>query len=106
VSESVAELQAALVGRYRIEREVGRGGMSVVYLARDLKHDRDVALKLLRPELAVAVGPERFQREIHITAQLQHPNILPVYDSGEAAGRLHYVMPYVEGGSLRARLGA
>jgi len=104
VSESVAELQAALVGRYRIEREVGRGGMSVVYLARDLKHDRDVALKLLRPELAVAVGPERFQREIHITAQLQHPNILPVYDSGEAAGRLYYVMPYVEGGSLRARL--
>jgi serine/threonine-protein kinase len=104
VSESVTELQAALVGRYRIEREVGRGGMSVVYLARDLKHDRDIALKLLRPELAVVVGPERFQREIHITAQLQHPNILPVYDSGEAAGRLYYVMPYVEGGSLRGRL--
>jgi len=74
--------------RYRIERELGRGGMAMVYLAHDLRHDRPVALKVLRPELAASLGPERFLREISIAARLQHPHILPVHDSGEAAGRL------------------
>jgi serine/threonine-protein kinase len=94
---------AALADRYRIERELGRGGMATVFLARDLRHDRPVALKVLRPELAV-LGPERFLQEIRIAARLQHPHILPVHDSGEAAGRLWYTMPYVEGESLRQRL--
>ena len=95
---------AALADRYRIERELGRGGMATVYLAHDLRHDRPVALKVLRPELAASLGPERFLREIRIAARLQHPHILPVHDSGEAAGRLWYTMPYVEGESLRQRL--
>jgi eukaryotic-like serine/threonine-protein kinase len=94
----------ALRDRYRLERELGRGGMATVYLAHDLKHDREVALKVLHPELAAALGPERFQREIHTTARLQHPHILPVLDSGEAVGRVWYTMPYVSGESLRARL--
>ena len=94
----------ALRDRYEVERELGRGGMAIVYLARDVRHDRLVALKTLRPELAHALGPERFLREIQIAARLQHPNILPLHDSGEAAGLLYYVMPYVEGESLRARL--
>jgi serine/threonine-protein kinase len=98
------ELRAALADRYAIERELGRGGMSVVYMAHDRKHDRRVALKFLRPELTEAVGRGRFLREIRIAAALQHPAILPLFDSGEAAGRLYYVMPYVEGESLRARL--
>jgi serine/threonine-protein kinase len=98
------ELQAALAGRYTIERELGHGGMAVVYLARDLRHDRPVALKVLRAELAAAVGAERFLREIHIAAALQHPNILPLHDSGDAGGLFYYVMPYVEGESLRDRL--
>jgi eukaryotic-like serine/threonine-protein kinase len=95
---------AALADRYRIERELGRGGMATVYLAHDLRHDRPVALKVLRPELAASLGPERFLQEIRIAARLQHPHILPVHDSGEAVGRLWYTMPYVEGESLRQRL--
>ena len=95
-------LSAALADRYLIEREIGSGGMATVYLARDAKHQRQVALKVLRPELAAT--PERFLREITIAANLQHPNILAVYDSGEADGLLYYVMPYVEGPSLRERL--
>jgi serine/threonine protein kinase/formylglycine-generating enzyme required for sulfatase activity len=97
-------LAAALHDRYTIERELGRGGMAIVYLAHDRRHDRPVALKTLRPELVPALGPERFLREIQIAARLQHPNILPLHDSGEANGLLYYVMPYVEGESLRARL--
>src|SRR4051812_24072241 len=89
---------------YTIERELGRGGMATVYLARDLKHDRWVAMKVLRPELAAALGPQRFLREIRLTAQLQHPHILTLLDSGEGEGSLYYVMPYVEGESLRQRL--
>ena len=102
-------LRADLAGGYRIERELGRGGMATVYLARDLKHDRPVALKLLRPELAAGPGPERFLREIRLTAGLQHPHILPLLDSGildagTAVPCPYYVMPYVEGESLRQRL--
>ena len=97
-------LTDALRDRYALERELGRGGMATVYLARDLRHDRPVALKVLHPELAATLGPERFLREIRTTARLQHPHILPVLDSGEAAGLLWYTMPYVEGESLRDRL--
>ena len=102
--ESSDLLAAALADRYRVERELGRGGMATVYLARDLRHDRPVALKVLRPELAASLGPERFLQEIRIAARLQHPHILPVHDSGEVAGRLWYTMPYVEGESLRQRI--
>ena len=98
------QLQTALAERYRIERELGRGGMATVYLAEDLKHGRRVALKVLRPELGPALGAERFQREIETASRLQHPHILTLHDSGEAAGLLYYAMPYVEGESLRARL--
>jgi serine/threonine-protein kinase len=101
---SFADLNAALAGHYVVDRELGRGGMALVYLARDVKHERFVALKTLRPEIAVALGRERFLREIKLAARLQHPNILPVYDSGDAAGMLFYVMPFVEGESLRDRL--
>jgi len=104
VSELVGRLETALAGRYTIERELGRGGMATVYLARDLKHDRPVALKVLRPELAAVLGAERFLREIRVTGQLQHPHILTLIDSGVADGFLYYVMPYVEGESLRQRL--
>ena len=97
-------LRSALANRYRLERELGRGGMATVYLAHDLRHDRPVALKVLHPELAPRLGPERFQREIKLAARLDHPHILPVHDSGEAAGLLWYTMPYVEGESLRDRL--
>jgi eukaryotic-like serine/threonine-protein kinase len=97
-------LSAALADRYRIERELGAGGMATVYLAEDLKHHRRVALKVLRPELAHALGPERFLREIETTAALHHPHILPLYDSGSAGDLLYYVMPFVEGESLRDRL--
>jgi serine/threonine protein kinase len=97
-------LKAALADRYRVDRELGQGGMAVVFLARDLKHDRDVALKVMRPELAASIGTDRFLREIQIAAKLSHPHILGVYDSGEAEGFLYYVMPYVEGESLRDRL--
>ncbi|MGH7668709.1 MAG: serine/threonine-protein kinase, partial [Gemmatimonadaceae bacterium] len=99
-----ASLADALADHYTIEREVGAGGMATVYLAHDLKHDRSVALKVLRPELASAVGAERFPREIHTVAQFNHPHILSLYDSGEAGGFLYYVMPFVEGESLRERL--
>jgi TolB-like protein/tRNA A-37 threonylcarbamoyl transferase component Bud32/Flp pilus assembly protein TadD len=98
------QLRQALHDRYVLERELGRGGMATVYLAQDLKHDRRVALKLLHPELATTLGPERFLREIHLTARLDHPHILPVFDSGAAGGLLWYTMPYVEGESLRDRL--
>src|SRR3954467_4484188 len=97
-------LRDALADRYALERELGRGGMAVVYLAQDLRHDRPVALKVLLPELAATLGPERFQREIRLAARLQHPHILTVHDSGEAAGRLWFTMPFVEGESLRDRL--
>ena len=104
MSDPVARLNAALEGRYRIERELGEGGMATVYLAKDLKHNRSVALKVLKPELAAVVGAERFLAEIETTANLQHPHILPLFDSGEADGFLFYVMPYVEGESLRDRI--
>ncbi|HVS59185.1 MAG TPA: serine/threonine-protein kinase, partial [Gemmatimonadaceae bacterium] len=100
----VESLRAILADRYMIQREIGAGGMATVYLARDLRHDRDVALKLLRPELGAVLGPERFLSEIRVTAKLQHPNLLPLFDSGETNGQLWYVMPFVEGESLRARL--
>ena len=102
--DPVTRLNAALEGRYAIERELGEGGMATVYLADDLKHERKVALKVLKPELAAVVGAERFLAEIKTTANLQHPHILPLFDSGEADGFLYYVMPYVEGESLRERL--
>ncbi|HYV99396.1 MAG TPA: serine/threonine-protein kinase, partial [Gemmatimonadaceae bacterium] len=101
---TVAELNTALAGRYDVEREIGAGGMATVYLARDVKHNRKVALKVLRPDLGAVLGVERFLSEIQVTANLQHPNLLPLFDSGEAAGQLFYVMPFVDGESLRVRL--
>ena len=97
-------LKAALADRYRIERELGSGGMATVYLAHDVKHDRQVALKVMRPELSAILGGERFLREIRIAAKLNHPHILALYDSGSAEGFLYYVMPHVEGESLRNKL--
>src|SRR3954466_11082733 len=104
-----SRLQEGLQGSYTIERELGRGGMATVYLVQDLRHDRPVALKVLHPELAVTLGPERFQREIRLAARLQHPHILSVHDSGESSAGpgapiLWFTMPYVEGESLRPRL--
>lgn len=99
-----AALLAALADRYAIERELGAGGMATVYLAQDLKHHRKVALKVLRPDLAATMGADRFLREVTIAANLQHPHILPLYDSGEAGGFLYFVMPYIEGQTLRDRL--
>src|SRR3989440_703775 len=104
MADPQARLQAPLADRYAIERELGRGGMATVYLAQDLKHRRPVAIKVLAPELAAALGRERFLREIETAARLTHPHILPLHDSGEADGFLYYVMPYVEGESLRDRL--
>src|SRR6185503_9140161 len=104
VSETLDRLRSALAHRYVIERELGHGGMATVYVAFDKKHDRQVAIKVFPPALAQAIGPERFQREIAITSRLSHPHILPLYDSGQAAGALYYVMPLVKGESLRARL--
>ena len=104
MTQSGDRLASALAGRYRVERELGQGGMATVYLARDLKHDREVAIKVLKPELAAVLGAERFVSEIKTTAALQHPNILPLFDSGEAGGFLYYVMPYVEGETLREKL--
>jgi eukaryotic-like serine/threonine-protein kinase len=104
VSDARTKLDAALAGHYTIERELGRGGMATVHLARDVRHDRRVALKVLHPDLAHSLGPERFQREIRLLAGLQHPHILTVHDSGEAAGQLWFTMPFVEGESLRDRL--
>ncbi|HJS46699.1 MAG TPA: serine/threonine-protein kinase, partial [Gemmatimonadales bacterium] len=103
-SDSRARLSTALEGRYRLDRELGQGGMATVWLARDLRHDRQVALKVLRPELAAVIGADRFLAEIRTTANLQHPHILPLFDSGEADGLLFYVMPLIEGESLRDRL--
>jgi serine/threonine-protein kinase len=97
-------LAEALTDRYRIEREIGAGGMATVYLAHDLRHDRKVAIKVLRPELAAIIGADRFLAEIRVTANLQHPHILALHDSGESDGFLFYVMPFIEGESLRDRL--
>jgi serine/threonine-protein kinase len=104
MSTPSSRISGALSARYRLEQEVGAGGMATVYLAEDLRHDRRVALKVLRPELAAVIGAERFLAEIKLTANLQHPHILPLFDSGEADGFLFYVMPFVEGESLRDRL--
>ena len=104
MTTSLERIQSALAPRYLVQRELGAGGMAVVYLADDSRHGRQVAVKVMRPELAAAVGPERFLREIRIAARLRHPHIVPLYDSGEAGGLLYYVMPYVEGESLRDRL--
>ena len=97
-------LKTALADRYAIAEEIGSGGMATVYLAEDLKHHRKVAVKVLRPDLAATLGPARFLREIEVAAQLHHPHILPLYDSGDADGFLYYVMPYEEGQSLREKL--
>src|SRR6266540_1991987 len=104
MSELQERLRTALADRYQVERELGQGGMATVYLAHDLRHDRHVALKVMRPELAAVIGTERFLQEIKTTAHLQHPHILPLFDSGEVDGTVFYVMPYVEGESLRDRL--
>ncbi|HEX5438567.1 MAG TPA: protein kinase [Gemmatimonadaceae bacterium] len=104
MSQIPEQLQEAISGRYQLERELGRGGMATVYLGRDVKHERAVAMKVLRPELGALLGAERFLREIKMVAGLQHPHILPLYDSGEAFGMLYYVMPFVPGESLRDRL--
>jgi serine/threonine-protein kinase len=101
MSDHLDRLKAALADKYAIEREIGAGGMATVYLAEDLRHRRQVAVKVLRPDLAAALGSERFIREIEVAAQLHHPHILPLYDSGESEGFLYYVMPYEEGQSLR-----
>ena len=102
--EAITRLNAALDGRYLVERELGKGGMATVYLARDVKHDREVAIKVLLPELSASIGSERFEREIKLAAKLQHPHILGLHDSGSALGLLYYVMPFVKGESLRDRL--
>ncbi len=104
VIDTLERLRAGVAGRYAVEREIGRGGMATVYLAVDIRHERRVALKVLRPELSASLGADRFLREIKLAAQLQHPNILAVYDSGEVGGLLYYVMPFVEGESLRDKL--
>src|SRR6185503_16778378 len=104
VTELRGKLEEGLAGRYALGRQLGRGGMATVYLAQDLRHDRPVALKVLHPELAVSLGPERFQREIRMAARLQHPHILTVHDSGGNEGQLWFTMPFVEGETLRNRL--
>ena len=104
MAELLDTLRDALVDLYAVEGELGHGGMATVFLAEDLKHRRKVAIKVLHSEISAAIGSERFLREIEVAARLQHPHILPLYDSGEAAGYLFYVMPYVEGESLRDRL--
>jgi serine/threonine-protein kinase len=102
--QTTDQLNTALAGRYSVERLIGEGGMATVYLARDVRHQRRVALKVLKPDLGAIVGVDRFLSEIQVTANLQHPNLLPLFDSGAADSLLFYVMPYVEGESLRARL--
>ena len=104
MDNTLSRLESALAGRYRIEREIGRGGMATVYLADDVKHPRHVALKVLHSELASTIGPDRFLREVDVVASLNHPRILPLYDSGEANGFLFFVMPYVQGESLRVTM--
>ncbi len=103
-SETFLRLRVSIGDRYTIERELGRGGMATVFLARDVKHDREVAIKVLHPELSASIGAERFEREIKLAAKLQHPHILGLYDSGNADGLLYYVMPFVRGEALRDRL--
>src|SRR3954468_4177946 len=98
------QLTRSLVGQYEIERQIGQGRAAAVYLAHDLKHNRKVALKVVRAELGAILGVERFLAEIRLTARLQHPNLLPLFDSGEANGLFYYVMPFVEGETLRALL--
>ena len=100
MSEATERLSSALADRYRILERLGEGGMATVYLAEDLKHDRKVAVKVLRPELAAVLGADRFIQEIKTTASLQHPHILPLFDSGTADGFLFYVMPYIDGETL------
>src|SRR5574341_1250100 len=104
MTELLDRLKTAVAGRYEVQREIGRGGKATVFLAQDRRHGRRVAGKVLHPELAVGLGPDRFLREIQIAARLQHPHIVPLYDSGQAGDLLYYVMPYVEGESLRQRL--
>ena len=104
MADAPGPLQSSLADRYRIEREIGAGGMATVYLARDLRHGRPIALKVLRPDVTAGIGAERFHREVAVTAALQHPHILPLFDSGEAAGWLYYVTPYIDGESLRETL--
>ncbi|MCE2903338.1 MAG: protein kinase, partial [Gemmatimonadetes bacterium] len=104
MSDVLARLTSSLADRYRVERELGAGGMATVFLAHDLRHERDVAIKVLHPDLGAALGAERFLSEIKTTAKLQHPHILPLLDSGVADGLLYYVMPYVRGETLRDRL--
>jgi serine/threonine-protein kinase len=109
MSGAPAQLHESLAGRYRVERELGEGGMATVYLADDVRHGRKVAIKVIRPDLATTLGPERFLAEIKLTASLQHPHILGLIDSGvvrstENGDQLYYVMPYVDGETLRARL--
>ena len=104
MTQSTERLSSALADRYQILDRLGEGGMATVYLAEDLKHDRKVAVKVLRPELAAVLGAERFVQEIKTTANLQHPHILPLFDSGEADSFLYYVMPYIEGETLRGKL--
>ena len=104
MTEQLERLKSALAERYAIEREIGSGGMATVYSAEDRRHGRDVAVKVLRPELALAVGPDRFLRKIRITAGLEHPHILTLIDSGNADGFLYYVMPFIQGETLRDRM--
>jgi tRNA A-37 threonylcarbamoyl transferase component Bud32 len=104
LTDAIAELNDSLIGRYLVEKQIGQGGMATVYLARDVRHDRKVAIKVLHPELAAVLGPERFVTEMKVTANLQHPHILPLFDSGTARSQLFYVMPFVEGESLRDKL--
>ncbi len=104
MTDPLPRLSAALADKYRVERELGQGGMATVYLAQDIKHDRKVALKVLKPELAAVIGADRFVVEIKTTAALQHPHILPLFDSGTADGFLYYVMPFIDGETLRSKL--
>ena len=104
VSDTLERLRLVLADQYAVERELGRGGMATVFLAQDLRHDRKVAIKVLRPDLSASLGAERFLREIKLAAKLQHPNILGLFDSGAADGLLFYVMPFVDGESLRGKL--
>ena len=104
MSDAMERLKSALADRYAIEHELGVGGMATVYLAEDLRHKRRVAVKVLRPELAAVLGAERFVQEITTTANLQHPHILPLFDSGEADSFLYYVMPFIDGETLRDKL--
>src|SRR3954470_19961562 len=102
--DALLQLKESLAERYDIKREIGAGGMATVYLAQDIRHARPVALKLLNSELGAVLGVERFLSEIRVTANLQHPHLLSLFDSGEAEGRLFYVMPFIDGESLRGRL--